>query len=379
MNELDVQDFSISDLRRYLLRKGWSPERHPNGRIEVLKTKPNNDGDFSTVTLPSSIEYSNSASMLIEAFKSIATHENTAPDQLLNRLRRWGKDVLLARLFKIQGNENSLPLRVAAEGITRLKDFIGYAAYTQSEPKPFFDKAGGVSSAFTNQCRFGHTFQGSFGLTIECPVEVVPVLPMDQNPQIIPFERQVFDRIANGLSILRTSIDRDSLDPMLQGYRLGFSANMCRALTETYELLEGRRIEYNILWNPELESANEVSWRPFLFEGRAHEFAREAAKELEKSEILEDSLIEGTIVQLRSDLPPGLDEQAEFEHVITMSWVRERDQVVRIRIPLAPTQYIQACDAHKEGRRIRIYGVPEKAGKYWSLTKPHDFTVLASR
>jgi hypothetical protein len=195
----------------------------------------------------------------------------------------------------------------------------------------------------------------------------------------VPFERQVFDRIANGLTTLKISIERDSLDPMLQGYRTGFSANMCRALTETYELMEGRRIEYNILWSPELESSSEANWRPFVFEGRAHEFAREAAKELEKSEVFPDSIIEGTIVQLKSDLPPGLDEQEEFEHVITMSWVRERDQVVRIRIPLAPTQYIQACDAHKEGRRIRIVGIPEKAGKYWSLTKPHDFTVLTVR
>jgi hypothetical protein len=119
-------------------------------------------------------------------------------------------------------------------------------------------------------------------------------------------------------------------------------------------------------------------WKPFVFEGRAYEFARAAATELEKVEKFPDSVVEGRVVVLRSETPPGLDEQQKFEHVITMFWEKEKDQAVRIRVPLSPQQYMQACDAHKNGRAIRIFGVPEKQGKFWVLTKPHDFTVLGS-
>jgi hypothetical protein len=59
-----------------------------------------------------------------------------------------------------------------------------------------------------------------------------------------------------------------------------------------------------------------------------------------------------------------------------MCWEREKQQTVQIRVPLSPQEYIRACDAHKDGSRIRIFGVPEKLGKYWVLTKAHDFAVL---
>ncbi len=320
----------ISHIKRYLIKQGWSHVDHPNKRIEIFKTMENVSGDYASVVVPTSNDFSNSNEMIIEAVKIIAEYENKPFDEMLNRLKRWGKDTLLARLLKIQGDENSLPLSVAAETINKFKDFIGYAAYTQSEPQPFFDRAGGISSSFTAQCRFGHTFHGSFGITIESPLNenslnVTPFLPMDGN--IIPFERQVFERIATGLSALRASIENDDLDIMVKGYHTGFSANMCRALSEAFEEVDGRKIEYNIFWSPELRSPIENGWKPFVFETSAYEFTRAAAIKLEKSEIFPDSLIEGTIVVLKSDQPPALDQQQQFEHLITMNWEREKTKV----------------------------------------------------
>jgi hypothetical protein len=199
---------------------------------------------------------------------------------------------------------------------------------------------------------------------------------MEGNEPSVPLERQVFERVANGLGMLRESVAKDSLDPLLAGYRTGFSANMCRTLAELYEKADGRRIEYDFAWSPQLHTPCERVWKPMVFEGRAYDVARMAAAELEKAEKYPDSVIEGRIVILRSEMPPGLDEQAEFEHVITMHWEREKEQTVKIRVPLSPQQYIEACDAHKEGKAIRIIGVPEKSGKFWTLTKAHDFTVL---
>jgi len=297
-------------------------------------------------------------------------------EQITDHVLRWDRDILRMRFFKMVGHEDSLPLEIAAESISNLKEFIGYAAYTHSNPQPFFDKAGAISAEFAKHCLFGHTFQGSFGLTIECPLAVVAVLPMDGNKPDVPIERQVFERVANGLVILRESVGKDSIDPLLAGYLTGFSANMCRKLAEIYEKADGRRIEYDISWSPQLYTACEHVWKPFVFEGRAYDFARIAAVELEKAEKFPESVIEGRIVVLKSEMPPGLDEQAEFEHIITMFWEREKGQLVKIRVPLSPQQYMQACDAHKEGRAIRIFGVPEKSGKFWTLTKARDFTVL---
>ncbi len=368
----------IADLRRYLLRHGWSRMQHPNERIEMFRTAADASGDYSTLALPASLDYADAGSLIREALRLVSDQEGAPFGRVLDRVRNWDRDVLRARTFLISGSEDSLPFDVAADTIAGLRDFMGYAAYTEFNPQPCFDKAGSVSAEFTKHCRFGHTFRGSFGVTVECPVSVSPVLPMDGNAPVVPFERKVFARVASGLTTLRKAIHTENVDGMVAGYQKGFSANMCRALAEVYEKADGRRIEYDFSWSPELPSPVDAGWQPFVFEGRAYEFARAAATALEKVEKFPDSVIEGRIVVLRSETPPGLDEQQEFEHVVTMFWEREKDQPVRIRVPLSPPQYIQACDAHKEGRSIRIFGVPEKQGKFWVLTRPHDFTVLGS-
>jgi len=376
MNALPSSPTILNNLRRYLLSRGWKKLDHPNTRIELLETVPDSSGDYASVSIPRSTEFRDSESLINETVRLIADYEGTTVNSVIDHVLRWDKDILRSRFFKIHGDEDSLPLGIAADTVLKLKEFLGYAAYTQSNPRPFFDKAGAISGTFADHCLFGHTFKGSFGLTVECPIPVTPTLRMDGNEPIVPTERQVFERLANGFITLRESIKRDSLDPLIGGYLTGFSANMWRKLADIYEISGGRRIEYDISWSPQLRTTYQAAWKPIVFEGRAYGFARDAANELERSEKYSDSIVAGRIVVLKSDMPPGLDQQAEFEHVITMSWEREKGQVVKIRVPLPAQQYMQACDAHKEGKAIRVLGIPEKSGKFWTLTEVHGFTVL---
>lgn len=375
MNSIQASTMAITNLRRYLISRGWKNIEHPNKRIDVM-TSPEEHGDHSQLSIPRSSELRDSSELINEAINLIAAYEQSPVEKIVDHVLRWDRDIIRTRFIKVLGHEDSLPLGIAANAVSSLKEFLGYAAHTHTNPRPFFDRAGAYSAIFANHCLFGHTFKGSFGLTIECPLEVPPEFKMDEIEPTVPIERQIVERIANGLVTLRESIASDSIDPMLAGYLTGFSANMCRKLAEIYEDADGRRVEYDISWSPQLTSPCEHTWKPMIFDGRAYEFARVAAGALEKAEEFPDSVIKGRIVVLKSETPPGLDEQAEFEHIITMSWEREKGQTVKIRVPLSPQQYIEACDAHKEGRPIQIQGTPEKAGKFWTLTRPHDFEVL---
>jgi len=371
---------ALDRIVRYMITHGWKHVDHPNKRINIYSTQPNAEGDFCTVSLPAFLQSSDTVNLVHEALQSIADFKNLSLEKAEDAIERWDRDIFRARLISLTKDENSLPLAVAADTIGRLKEFMGYAAYTQSHPEPFFDKAGGEAAAFSEHCQFGHTFRGSFGLVVECPISVIPELSVPGGaplyPPEPPFERRVIERVANGFSILRSAIEADSIDPMLKGFKKGFSANMCHTLSEIFEKADGRRVEYDISWSPEMESPMQHIWKPFLYEGRANEFTRVAAAALEKVDTIPESIIEGQIIVLKSDIPPGQDELAEFEHLITMYWERQKGQTVQVRVPLSPQDYKLACDAHKEGRIVQIFGVPEKKGKFWTLTKPRDFTVF---
>jgi len=378
MRTQERENISPNELRRYLLGNSWQATEHPNKFFHVYEL--HEGGSIrSSLILPATSSQADSAQLISDAIFILSETYGLTEAKISHSILGWDCDVLRARLFKMRGSERSLPLNIASKVLSDLRQFVGHSAVTEFEPKPFFDKAGGISRSFVSQCRFGHTFAGSFGLTIESPLQVDTMLPLEGVAPEVPFERRVFERIAMGFRTLKQSIEEDSLTPLLEGYRVGLNANMCRALSDAYEAIDGRRIEYDFWWSAELESSLGIDWEPFVYEGRAFEFSRAAAVELEKAEEIPETKVEGRVYALKSENPPGLDEQQEFEHVITMYWERLKGATTSIRVPLESDQYIDACDAHKDGKPIRIIGFPEKQGKFWVLTKPRDFTVLPKK
>lgn len=386
MKPEDIGTIPIGDFRRFLHQNDWEIVPHPNDRIQVFKQK-GESAKYNSLLLPASEDLVDGTLIVSEAIKILSDILGLSGKALIQKISGSVRDVLRARLFQLVGSENSLPLDIASKVITNLQQFIGCSAYTEYDPRPAFDRVGNASKEFIHHCQFGHTFQGSFGITIESPIEVQttippnspPILPalIDFQPPIIPFERKVFERIAIGFNVLRSSMETDSLEPLLKSYKTGLNANMCRALCQTYEAVDERRIEYDFSWSTGLPTDLDLDWKPMTFDGRAFELSNAAAIELQRTEETPEApaLIKGKVFELKSEIPPGLDERQEYEHVITMLWKRENGGEVNLRIPLPPTQYIRACDAHKYGQDVSIYGIPEKSGMYWILTKGQRFDV----
>ncbi|MBL4884794.1 MAG: hypothetical protein JKY95_09705 [Planctomycetaceae bacterium] len=153
---------------------------------------------------------------------------------------------------------------------------------------------------------------------------------------------------------------------------------MCRDLSQTHEAVNERRIEYDLSWSTGLPADFDQKWKPLTFDGHACELSNAAATELERIEEKpeEPTLIKGRVLGLESEIPPGLDELQEHEHVITMLWNRENGRTIKIKIPLPPGQYKDACDAHKNGQEVKVYGTPVKPSNHWLLTKSQSFDVI---
>lgn len=166
MNPLPSSETTLKNLRQYLVSRNWFAVEHPNTRLEIFETKRDEMGGFASVVLPTSAEFRDAPTLINEAARLVASFDEVPLMTVVDHVLRWDRDVLRSRFFKIHGHEETLPLGVAANAVTRIKEFLGYAAYTQSNPRPFFDKAGSISGVFTDHCLFGHTFKGSFGLTV---------------------------------------------------------------------------------------------------------------------------------------------------------------------------------------------------------------------
>jgi hypothetical protein len=369
---------SLQRLHAFLQSRNWSRVDHPNIRICVFHGQDIN-GHESRLVLPASMDLVDSEPLLESALCEMALNFGESIKTLVSKMMLRGFDALKARSFRIVGHDDSLPLDVASDWIYKMRQLAASSAYTEQDPRPYFEKTGSAGSGFASHCRFGHTFTGSFGVTIESPVQENPVIPSLGDRVGLPFERRVFQRIARGLQILGQAIAEDNIENLANSYAVGLNANMCRCLSEAFEAVEGRRIEYVFEWSslvPPDKDVDQLS--PFVFDGRAYEFSLATALQLEQNEEQGEETIEGKIYQLKSRSGGGRsgDELLPGDQIISMSWQREGRPSATIRVPLSPVDYQRACDAHRDDKLIQITGKPRRNGKFWSLSSAYGFRVL---
>src|SRR5437867_13036020 len=97
MNVLPSSETVRKNFRHYLLSRGWFAIEHPNNRIEVLQTKPDDDGGYASVLIPRSTEFRDAGELLTEAVRLVASHEESPVEKVVDHILRWDRDILRSR------------------------------------------------------------------------------------------------------------------------------------------------------------------------------------------------------------------------------------------------------------------------------------------
>lgn len=363
----------------YLLRKGWQRVEYPNPNLLVFEPRTPGQENLSLV-LPAKRELADYVAKVRDCVRMLSSLYDVDVQTVVQQISRWDRDVLSIRLDSPLQKEQLLPLNYASQIIAKYRDFVAFAAATEALPKRFFAKLTGAGREFVDACMFGHTFEGSFGLTIECPLGLTPELPLEGAPPPRPFQRAVTERIATGYADLATAVAKEDPEVIVNNHMSGFSGNMCDILVDIYDISTRRTIYQKMIWTPELPAPKHLTAieEPVRLDQRSYEVLKAASGSLQTvDEPEEDKVIEGRITRLRSEKPPvNVGEFATASRTIVMQWEIENQQPINIHIELPLELYWQACDAHKNGKKIRILGKPVKVGKFWTLSDHRDLEVI---
>jgi hypothetical protein len=191
----------VEDVTALIRRMGWTKIDHPNPDLLVYLYKdPDGRGKPIKLVLPAGNDYEDTPEKLDSAVKLVAALSRHTVEQVRQMLLNRGNDILRHRLLA-STKISSLPLEVAPKAVGYLRDLVYYAACAEEDPQPFFEKGRKIGKDYTNRCRFGHTFPGSFGLTIEMPIPPNPGDLLIPDAQPAPFERRVMVRVMRGLPL----------------------------------------------------------------------------------------------------------------------------------------------------------------------------------
>ncbi len=368
-----LQGITINDISNYLQRAGWKLRAdHPNNRF-LLFDGPKDDGGRPIVlTLPASKSFFDSSELLSQAINLLATIERASPQNIIQKMRSPNRDTLYIRVLQLK---ESIPsLDATSHIIHGLRNLVAYSACMEREVRRYFERPFREGKQQAQHFLFGPTFYGSFGFTIESPIEHFQTqLPATDENIDSPLERKVIERIARGFLTVQDALKASSVEIISKNYETGLNANMCSALADILKGNLDTEIEFSVAWSLWLKPSQDVAAvGPIRLQGNVYPYLEEAAQSLEALHKAEEgNLIEE--VTIRGQIKESISGDTNRTAIVSS----EKYGEVHIAFPLESESDRMACDAYRDRRSISIRGTLTRSKRKdpWTLLYPQDFKV----
>ena len=212
MNETDLQQartIPLTTLRRFLTVNGWRQIADIKFGMDVYKLRV--EGVEVEIVLPQQTTGGDTLRRITEALRTLSQIGDHDVATVAALIRTVAIDVLRSTVPDALVRNEAIHLDVAESFVRSIKHLLSASATTELSPEPFFGRIKKEAKDFADECRFGHTFRGSFGFTIETPVLPNKSPTLEIVEQTPPFERRVMQRIARGLKTVQTAMtEQDS-------------------------------------------------------------------------------------------------------------------------------------------------------------------------
>ena len=362
----DVVPVSKNAVIRYLTDQGWHRETSRDGRL--LKLSLGNPKEQSSIDLIFSTgsEEKKERNEVAAAIDTLTQLYDVSRIQLTQALASLAYDVIRTRIPDEYVRHESIELGTANAYMSGMKGFLAASATTELSGQPSFARTLKEAIVYANQCRFGHTFQGSFGFVVESPVGLndAPTMPVIE--ENVPFGRKVVQRISQGLSSFSDAVEQDDSAPLVSE-NSGMSANMCDEVVGLIEDTEISKFEIAISLSPEWAAARGVIHQHFTIERRYVDLLKDASARLRKEDEPKRETIIGRIVRLETDGNPADVHGDTSNREITLNWDSAGYGLIRIQAPLDAGSYLAALEAHKTGQLFSVTGLLRRRGRGWLL------------
>lgn len=375
-------NFNRLDLvKRFLRARGWNSLEQENDNLSLYQGPLDDTKKNILIALPATSNSLDSKQMISKALNLLAAIENTSIQEISDNILNIGSDFLRPKIIS-PTNGNSISLVEIKSAIDSLTNLIKYSACMEEENQPYFSKSKGIGRTVIEKCQFGHTFIGSFGLSIEMPIPP----PSSEVSKQIPFERRLMERIARGLITIRKAVKEADPKILTSDLQQGFNANLYETTQKLIEVVPNGQMEFSFSWSIEYPIPEEIKnlSRISFSANEITPFLESAAKTLRTCSESEKVVIQGRIVQLQADSPLtdyDIEESEslgnEDSRLIVVNWEVEKGKSNLIRIPLTMEQYRRACDAHRDEKKISIEGIPERKKRFLYLTSTKNFKILS--
>lgn len=381
-----MRNLHLEDMIQYLTLTGWENIESPNPRWQIFTAHEDITGDSLELVFPSEAQAFDIRIYLANGINTISTLNHEEPELTIERMKNYNKDILKIRNL-VTDDYDSISLDLAASQVNQLKRLVAYSARSEEYQQPSYSTMRvAIAKRMVEHFRFGHTFDGSFGFTVESEILRPPSvyqrpLPLEgpdtdfEDVVVLPLERRVMERIIRGLGLVKQAVNEDQLSLLVESYQQGLNSQMCSSLV-SMSRNKTMPLEYSIIWSPKIEPAADiVELNNIQLHERSFNFIERAASEMRSFEP-ETVRIRGTITHLTSTDDPFGPRDTPRSVIISWSNRPEGGRPTGVLVSLSQEDYQQAIRAHNDWSTVEVSGVVKKVGATWRLLEAREFEIL---
>jgi len=355
----------------YLQQTGWSKADEINGAAKYYFSI--DDVNKIPLIVPN-LDASDLQFRLRDLIRVLEVVEKKGRKEIIESINNVNKDIWKISIAKGSAID-SLSVSSFEKIINNLKNLIAYSASAEQVAKPYFEQSLSIGKNYSKKCKVGHTFRGSYGITIETPVEE-PITDTEndaEKDQYTPVGRKVTERIFRSLMLVE---QEKYVEDFTSLYEESINGNICIALKNLLELSEGD-IEYAVDFSPIWDVPKEMAENPRVCIKHSNiSYLNEIYEKLHKEyETITNCTVTGTIIELKH----VFDEEDESDYNIRISGSHAEGPENDYHITLKKGDYLKACQIHtecvktKKNRLVEVSGNLRRTKNKWFIDSYSDF------
>ncbi len=267
----NISSINPNLLSNYLLNLGWI---NISNSKKYLFRSPNNilDGnlELSFSMLQSDIHWKNLLPMNLETLAKLY-------DKNIEEIIKAIKDIsgiALNALINKNLKMDSIPLPLARNTINSVYNLLLYGYSSEYEPVEYCLNPNKKAHLEVSRLKFPHTFNGSFGLSVNLEKEEIPLF----DEQEFTMEERVLARIFSGFDSLKSAIINKNENIIADNYENGFNANMCDALSKIAKKMGNNTITFDAYINRKKKHIIKIN--PYVLREDNYEILNNASEKL---------------------------------------------------------------------------------------------------
>lgn len=364
----------------YLSKKGWT-KASTNRRSINIFIEPDVETPFEII-LPNRKFEAGYELTLNDAIRVISEIENRPPEKVIESIKKIDRDF---HNFRIKTKESDSVSFDLINSLLNVNRYV-FSKASQLENKKIYDNLEpdkrktlkspkDEAKRYVKDCRFTHTWKGSFGITIEAPLYVPTLGLFEDIPETTA--RKTTKRITDGYNLIDMATKQNSSSFIIDNSENETDILVFEHLPELQSIIRREEIEISVNFSPiiKLDDKYKEQGRPLL-NAKALRLAEEAINQVKYSNDELDVEIIGfpkTIHATKEDLLK--DTEGSDRRVVVEGVSRQIDHV-SLKMDLLLDDYKKAIRAQDEIRNVRVKCRVKKKTKGWEVINVVFFELL---